>query len=90
MAIGVPNHNSFAAGMFRTRWYGWGIPEHVWHFDKNSLAGLLSRNGFRIKESIQNSQYYPFSKSLRKNAMAVAARIGNTIGAGDQLIVISS
>jgi len=89
LLIGVPNHASLAATLFRRKWYGWGIPEHIWHFDKNSIGYLLSKNGFKIKALIQNSQYYPFSKSLRKNTRAVIARIGNIVSAGDQLIAIA-
>ena len=89
LTIGVPNHDSLVARLYRTRWYGWAVPEHTWHFDKKSLADLLHKNGFKIKDMIQNSQHYPFSKSLRKNTMAIIARIGNKVGAGDQLIVIA-
>ena len=90
LIIGVPNHASLVAGIYRTRWYGWGLPEHIWHFDKKSLAGLLERNGFKTRELIQNSQYHAFSKSLRKNTIATVAHIGNMIGAGDQLIAIAA
>ena len=89
LIVGVPNHNSLVANLIRTKWYGWGIPEHTWHFDKASLENLLLNNGFRIREMIQNSQYYPFSKSLRKNFIGVIARIGNKVGAGDQLIAVA-
>lgn len=89
LVIGVPNHNSLVARLYKGRWYGWGVPEHIWHFDKKSIERLLSKNGFRIKELIQNSQYFPFSKSLRKNTMAIMSHIGNIIGAGDQLIAVA-
>lgn len=89
LTVGVPNHNSLVAWLYKTRWYGWGVPEHIWHFDKKSLEDLLSKNGFKKKELIQNSQYYLFSKSLRKNTMSIVAQIGNAIGTGDQLIVIA-
>ena len=56
---------------------------------RKSLGYLLSRNGFRIKELIQNSWHYTFSKSLRKNSVAFAAKIGNVIGLGDQLIAVT-
>ena len=85
--IGVPNHDSLVAKIYKSKWYGWGVPEHVWHFDRGSIQNLLSKNGFQIKELIQNSQYYAFSKSLRKNTMAVLAGIGARLGAGDQLII---
>lgn len=90
LIIGVPNHGSLVTGVYRKRWYGWGLPEHVWHFDKKSLRSLLQRGGFVVKDMIQNSQYYTFSKSLRKNTMAMVARIGNIIGTGDQLIVMAA
>ena len=89
LVIGVPNHDSLITRLCGKNWYGWGVPEHVWHFDRKSLRGILSKNGFRTIELIQNSQYYPFSKSLRKNSIGAAARIGNRIGAGDQLIAIA-
>ncbi|MBU3911586.1 MAG: class I SAM-dependent methyltransferase [Candidatus Omnitrophica bacterium] len=89
LVIGVPNHASLVVRLYRNRWYGWGIPEHIWHFDRKSLAYLLSRNGFRIKELVQNSQRYNFSKSLRKNSTAILAKIGNMVGSGDQLIAVA-
>jgi SAM-dependent methyltransferase len=89
LMIGIPNHDSLLARVYKTFWYGWGIPEHIWHFDKRSLGNLLSKNGFKVKELVQNNQHYPFSKSLRKNIMAVVARIGNRLGMGDQLILVA-
>jgi SAM-dependent methyltransferase len=89
LVIGVPNLNSLVARLYRTYWYGWGLPEHIWHFDRKSLVTLLSQTGFTIKELIQSSQYYLFSKSLRKNTMAIIARIGKLIEAGDQLVVVA-
>ncbi len=89
LVIGVPNHSSLIAKLYTTRWYGWGIPEHIWHFDRRSMNFLLSKNSFKVKELIQNSQYYAFSKSLKKNIMAMIACFGNAIGRGDQLIVVA-
>jgi len=89
VVIGVPNHDSLVAGLYGTRWYGWGMPEHIWHFDRNSLESLLLKNNFKIKGLVRNSQHYAFSKSLRKNTMAVVARAGNALGAGDQLIALA-
>jgi len=89
LVIGVPNHESLAADLFRSQWYGWGFPEHVWHFDRASLSALLLNSNFRIKEVIQNSMYYPKSKSFRKNTMAILAGLGNKLGRGDQLIFVA-
>lgn len=89
LVMGVPNHNSLVARLFRRQWYGWGIPEHIWHFDRKSFRSLLYNNGFKVKEMVQNSQYYLFSKSFRKNSMGVVAKIGNALGLGDQLITVA-
>jgi len=89
LVIGVPNHDSWAADLFRTQWYGWGFPEHIWHFDKTSLSGLLVKNKFKIKEIIQNSMYYQKSKSFRKNTMAILADWGDKLGRGDQIIFVA-
>ena len=87
--IGVPNHDSLVAKLYKSKWYGWGVPEHIWHFDRVSMQNLLSKNGFQIKEVIQNNQYYPFSKSFRKNLMALVALLADKVGVGDQLIVVA-
>ncbi|MFH1479056.1 MAG: class I SAM-dependent methyltransferase [Candidatus Omnitrophota bacterium] len=89
LIIGVPNHNSLVARLYKASWYGWGKGEHVWHFDKNSLKNVLTGNGFKIMECIQNSQYYSFSRSFRKNIMTCIAKIGNMLEIGDQLIAVS-
>lgn len=89
LIIGVPNHGSLVTHVIKRRWYGWGIPEHVWHFDRISLEYLLSKSGLRIKELIQNSQHYASSKSFKKNLIKSIAWLGNKIGKGDQLILVS-
>ena len=88
LIIGVPNHDSLIAHVIKSRWYGWCIPEHVWHFDRISLEYLLSKNGLRIKELVQNSQHYTSSKSFRKNLIKSIAWLGNKTGEGDQLILV--
>jgi len=89
LIIGVPNHDSLAANVIKCRWYGWGIPEHIWHFDRVSLKYLLLKSGLRIKELVQNSQHYSFSKSFRKNLMGSIAWFGDKMGKGDQLILVA-
>jgi len=87
LIIGVPNHDSFVAHVMKGQWYGWGIPEHIWHFDRASLEYILSKSGLRIKELVRNSQHYAPSKSFRKNLIKSIAWFGDMIGRGDQLIL---
>ena len=85
---GAPNHNSFMRRLLRRGWYGWGMPDHVWHFDLKTLKSVMEENGFRAKRVVRNAMYYPYSKSLRKNTRATLARIAGALGAGDQFYVI--
>ncbi len=89
LVIGVPNHDALMTRLYRESWYGWGIPEHIWHFNRKTLSYLLSRNNINILELIQNGMHYLFSKSLRKNTRAVIAGIGSFIRMGDQLIAVA-
>ncbi|HXX64134.1 MAG TPA: class I SAM-dependent methyltransferase, partial [Bacteroidota bacterium] len=44
----VPNFHSFQSRVFRDRWYHLEVPRHLYHFDPDSLAKLLSNQGFSI------------------------------------------
>ncbi|MCM8761174.1 MAG: class I SAM-dependent methyltransferase [Candidatus Omnitrophica bacterium] len=82
---GVPNYDSFMQKLLRRSWYGWGMPDHVWHFDLSTFREVMEEAGFKAKKIAQNAMYYPYSKSLRKNTRATLARIAGCLGAGDQL-----
>jgi SAM-dependent methyltransferase len=41
--LAVPNHRSLAAFAFRSRWFPWEVPRHLYHFSPASLAALLDR-----------------------------------------------
>lgn len=82
---GAPNHNSFMRRLLGKSWYGWGIPDHVWHFDRTTFPGVMEESGFTAKMLVQNSLYYPYSKSLRKNTRAALAGIADRLGMGDQV-----
>jgi len=86
----VPNYNSFMRRLLGSSWYGWGMPDHVWHFDAKTFRSIMQENGFVPKKLVQNSLYYPYSKSLRKNTRATLARLAGNIGMGDQVYGIFS
>lgn len=50
LAIGLSNFNSAGARIFRSHWYGLGLPRHLIHFDPASLKILLDQSGFEIIE----------------------------------------
>lgn len=82
---GVPNYDSFMRRLLGRSWYGWGMPDHVWHFDRGTLASLMRENGFTPVSVVRNSLNYSYSKSLRKNSIATFARLAERLGMGDQL-----
>jgi SAM-dependent methyltransferase len=82
---GVPNYDSFMRRLLGKAWYGWGMPDHIWHFDVKTFCAVMQENGFAPKEVVQNSLYYPYSKSLRKNTRACLAYSADRIGMGDQV-----
>lgn len=43
--LAVPNHRSLAAFAFRSRWFPWEVPRHLYHFSPRTLAALLARAG---------------------------------------------
>ena len=46
--IAVPNCKSWDAEHYGEFWAGYDVPRHVWHFDKESLEGILVNAGFEI------------------------------------------
>jgi SAM-dependent methyltransferase len=50
LAMGLSNIDSAGAGIFRSRWYGWGLPRHLVHFSPETLKNLLDRSGYTMLE----------------------------------------
>jgi SAM-dependent methyltransferase len=49
LVLGVPNAGGLAARLAGDRWYGLDVPRHLWHFDRASLAALVTASGFVIE-----------------------------------------
>lgn len=82
---GFPNYNSFMRRLLGKAWYGWAMPDHVWHFELKTFKTIMEENGFAPKTIKQNALHYPYSKSLRKNTRATLARIADKLGLGDHI-----
>ncbi len=87
---GMPNYNSIMQKLLKKNWYGWGMPDHIWHFDKLTFPSVMENNGFTSIKIVQNGMYYPYSRSLRKNTRATIARIADKLGLGDQVYGVFS
>lgn len=45
--IEVPNNASIVTKIFRSNWFAWDLPRHLYHFSPKSLSKLLNRAGFK-------------------------------------------
>ena len=46
--IAVPNHNSLDSKSYGAYWAGYDVPRHLWHFSKQDMTKLLTKEGFKI------------------------------------------
>src|SRR3989442_11766165 len=49
LVVAVPNAGSMEARLFGRWWMPWELPRHLYHFEKATLAQLLSQAGFRVE-----------------------------------------
>jgi len=82
---GMPNYDSLMQKWLKEKWYGWGMPDHVWHFTPSTFRAVMETGGFAPKKMVKNAMHYPYSKSLRKNTRAAVAGIADRLGLGDQI-----
>ena len=65
LVVDVPNHEGTDAEKFGPAWDDWSLPYHLFHFTPSSLAGIVTRSGFRpIASRDYHSEYV--KKSLRR------------------------
>jgi SAM-dependent methyltransferase len=48
--IAVPNAGSPQAKRDGSRWFGYDVPRHLWHFTTETIARLLAQAGFAVRE----------------------------------------
>ncbi|OAB80238.1 methyltransferase [Cochleicola gelatinilyticus] len=49
--IAVPNFNSYDAKFYKMYWAAFDVPRHLWHFSRNSMKQLFSKN-IKYKKSL--------------------------------------
>ncbi len=50
LLIQAPNYSSVMAYLCGERWDWWAVPDHVFHFNPDSLSLVLQKEGFRIRK----------------------------------------
>lgn len=46
--IAVPNYKSYDASYYGKFWAAYDVPRHLWHFSKNSIEKLVSRENLKL------------------------------------------
>jgi 2-polyprenyl-3-methyl-5-hydroxy-6-metoxy-1,4-benzoquinol methylase len=46
--IAVPNHKSYDGEHYQSKWAGYDVPRHLWHFTPDSMKKLLLKNNLQV------------------------------------------
>jgi len=71
VVITVPNAGSLEARLFGQWWVHWDFPRHLYHFDNDSLVGVLRKAGFSVTRLRTGKGSYFFMVSLHRYALHV-------------------
>lgn len=73
LLIQAPNYFSVMAYLCGERWDWWAVPDHVFHFNPDSLSLALQKEGFRIKKLYTWDPREEFISNIRGS---IKARLG--------------
>ena len=48
LVIAVPNYKSFDAIHYKDFWAAYDVPRHLWHFNKDAMSNLLSKQSLKV------------------------------------------
>jgi 2-polyprenyl-3-methyl-5-hydroxy-6-metoxy-1,4-benzoquinol methylase len=63
LIIAVPNYKSYDAKYYKQFWAAYDVPRHLWHFNKQSISKLISKQSFKV-EKIKPMWFDAFYVSL--------------------------
>jgi SAM-dependent methyltransferase len=56
LVVAVPNLRSAARRLFGQNWFGYQLPEHLWHFSERNLGDIARRAGLLV-ERVRPQRY---------------------------------
>lgn len=61
LVMELPNASGVVPRLFKTFWFGYNVPEHLYHFTPINLKHILEEEGFAVmKENFFSLEYSPF------------------------------
>lgn len=55
LIVQVPNYGSFERRIFKSKWFSFDVPRHLWQFNEKALTGMLRKAGYRIEGAYQSN-----------------------------------
>ncbi len=52
LIIAVPNFKSYDAHYYKEFWAAYDVPRHLWHFSKNSISKLMSKEQLKVIKTV--------------------------------------
>lgn len=52
LVVAVPNFNCYSAKHYDSFWAAYDVPRHFWHFSQGGMKTILSKNQFRLVETL--------------------------------------
>ena len=50
LIVAVPNFKSYDAKFYGKYWAGYDVPRHLWHFSKDAVEAIFSKNNFQLNK----------------------------------------
>lgn len=90
LIVAVPNYNSVWRRLLRCRWYGYLPVEHIWQFDRASLANIIANNGFQVEKVYRRlSLHHDTSFGLKGSLKIIIYSLAYLFASGDNLIIVA-
>ena len=55
LMIQVPNYGSIERRLFKSKWFSFDVPRHLWQFNEKALTSMLEKSGYEVKASYQSN-----------------------------------
>jgi len=96
VCVSVPCFRGTLPRIFPSRWYGWQLKQHYYHFSKIALERMLKQNGFgrvvawcdSMDHRIEWNRLTNARQAVLNATLTSVAMVGGILGHGDQLHAI--
>lgn len=90
LLVVCPNHAGWIASVQRSRWHGYAVEQHLWHFTPQTLTRVVERAGFAVRMARTRASWYesPLLPWLTQPMLDAGLRVASWLGLGDEIAVL--